>query len=333
MQGTKQSSGSAHSYPRVRAVNGVLSYDAAFRQAKEQHMIVVFGASGKVGRATAAALRSSGQAVRAVVRSEQQGSGLTQLGCEIAFADLLDTASVAHAIRGADAVQILCPVPAGDPHPANTMHRMIDVTVQALRANPPSRVLALSDYGAEVESGTGITMLFHALEKQLKPVVKNLTLLRAAEHMQNWARVLPMALSTGILPSLHHPLSKRFPTVAAQDVGRLAAELLLDHGHADALRTVSVEGPRRVSALDVARTLSEVSGREITAHELSRDQWAPTLQRAGLSADHAKLITDLYDTHNAGGIDVQALSERRFGKTELCEVLACVLPSNATAAR
>ncbi|WP_438390985.1 NAD(P)H-binding protein [Caballeronia sp. DA-9] len=296
-------------------------------------MIVIFGASGKVGRATAAALRSSGHAVRAVVRNAQQGSGLMQLGCEMAIADLLDEASVASAMRGADAVQILCPVPIADAHPANTMHRMIDVTVAALRANLPARVLTLSDYGAELESGTGITMLFHALEMQLKPAVQNLTLLRAAEHMQNWARVLPAALSTGILPSLHHPLSKRFPTVAAQDVGRVAAELLLDSGHANALRTVSVEGPQRVSALDVARTLSELSGREIAAHALPRDAWAPTLLRAGLSAEHAKLITDLYDTHNAGLIDAQAFGERRFGTTQLSEVLASMLPSNATAER
>ncbi|WP_174363796.1 NAD(P)H-binding protein [uncultured Caballeronia sp.] len=296
-------------------------------------MIVIFGASGNVGKATAAALRGAGHAVRAVVRNEQQGADLAQLGCEIALADFLDRASVSNVLRGADAVQILCPVPVGDPHPAASMHRMIDMTVEALRANPPSRVLALSDYGAELESGTGITMLFHALENQLKPVMQNLTLLRAAEHMQNWARVLPVVLSTGILPSLHHPLNKRFPTVAAQDVGRLAAQLLLDHGYADGLRTVSVEGPQRVSALDVARTLSEVIGREIKAHELPREQWTPTLQRAGLSADHAKLITELYDTHNAGHIDVEARSELRFGTTELSEVLASILPSNATAAR
>ncbi len=44
----------------------------------------------------------------------------------------------------------------------------------------------------------------------------------------NWARVLPVALAKGVLPSLHHPPDKRFPTVAAQDVGALAAQLLMD---------------------------------------------------------------------------------------------------------
>ncbi len=292
-------------------------------------MFVIFGASGKVGRVSAASLRTEGHAVRAVVRNEAQGEWLGRIGCEIVLADLLNPASVARAIEGADAVQVLCPLPAGDAHPGSTMHRMIDVVANALRANPPSHVLALSDYGAELDHGTGITLLFHALEKQLRTSVQNLTLLRAAEHMQNWARVIPAALATGKLPSLHHPLTKRFPAVAAQDVGLLAAELLVGTPRG----VVSIEGPRRVCALDVARALSEVTRREISAHEVPRNDWPAMLLRAGLGAGHAQLIMDLYDTHNAGRIDVEeGIGERRFGTTELSDVLAALLPDTAAAA-
>jgi hypothetical protein len=154
------------------------------------------------------------------------------------------------------------------------------------------------------------------------------TFLRAAEHMHNWARVVPIALAKGVLPSLHHPLDKLFPTVAAEDVGSLAAELLLDAGTAQASpRIVSVESERRVSALDVARTLSEVSGRPIVAHQVPRGEWTAVLGQAGLGEHHARLITDLYDAHNAGRIDVEAhVGERRFGATSLAQVLAALLP-------
>lgn len=291
-------------------------------------MFVVFGASGNVGNATAVRLRQAGRAVRAVVRHEQQGEHLASLGCEIAIADLTDRASVARAIDGADAVQILCPVPRADPHPANAMRHMIDTAAEALRANPPPRVLALSDYGAELDRGTGITLLFHELEAQLRPVQSHLTFLRSAEHMHNWGRVIPAALAAGALPSLHQPLDKPFPTVAAQDVGRLAADLLMDDDPDGEIspRVVSIEGPRRISALDVARTLSELSGRAVAAQALPRAAWTPMLLRAGLSANHAQLITDLYDAHNDGRIDVEAgVGERRFGTTPLVEVLASML--------
>lgn len=297
-------------------------------------MFVIFGAAGNVGKASAAALRRTGHTVRAVVRDEHQGESLARIGCEIAVADLLDTPAVTRVIEGAHAVQLLCPVPHAHTDPAEAMRRMIDASVAALRASPPQHVLALSDYGAEHASGTGITTLFHYLETQLQTVDAPLTFLRAAEHMHNWARVLPAALAGGVLPSLHQPLSKRFPTVAAQDVGLLAADLLLDDSARQVSpRVVSIEGDERVSALDVARTIGELAGREVVAREVPRDRWNAMLQGAGLGEHYARLITDLYDAHNAGRIDVEAQrSERRFGATKLAEVLAAILPRVAAAA-
>ena len=297
-------------------------------------MFVIFGAGGKVGNASAAALRRAGCDGRAVVRNAAQAAPLIELGCEVAIADLHDPASVARAIDGAHAVQMLCPVPRDHDDPASAMRRMIDASVDALRANPPQHVLALSDYGAEHASGTGITTLFHYLETRLGTLDTRLTFLRAAEHMHNWARVLPVALAKGVLPSLHHPLTKLFPTVAAQDVGLLAAELLLDPTPPPASpRIVSIESEQRVSALDVARTIGELAGRQVVAHAVPRGEWAAVLRRAGLSEQHARLIMDLYDAHNAGRIDVEVnVGEQRFGATTLAQVLGGLLASHGSTA-
>jgi len=291
-------------------------------------MFVIFGASGNVGRTTATALRRAGHPVRAVVRDRAQGEQLAQIGCEIALADLTDADSVARAIDGAHAVQMLCPVPRRDPHPADAMRRMIDVAARALRANPPAHVLALSDYGAQLDSGSGITLLFHHLEARFKDEVPRVTLLRSAEHMHNWARVIPIALATGTLPSLHHPVDRPFPSVSAHDVGVAAADLLLDKTERIAPRVVSVEGPRRITANDVARALSETGGRDVFARELPRSDWTATLLRAGLNENHARLITELYDAQNAGRIDVEdGIGERRTGTTELADVFASLIPA------
>lgn len=152
--------------------------------------------------------------------------------------------------------------------------------------------------------------------------------------MHNWARVVPLALAKGVLPSLHHPLDKLFPTVAAEDVGLLAAELLLDaRSPLVSPRVVSIESHERVSALDVARTLSELSGRSVVARAVPRNEWAAVLHGAGLGEHHARLIAELYDAHNAGRIDVEAhVSERRFGASTLTQGLAAILPRVAAAA-
>lgn len=294
-------------------------------------MFVIFGASGKVGRTSAAELRRAGQPVRAVVRNAAQGEPLARIGCEVVLGDLTDAASVSRALDGAHSVQMLCPVPRGAAAPAEAMRRMIDTAADVLSAYPDLHVVALSDYGAELDADTGITMLFHHLEARFKEAVRHLTLLRSSEHMQNWSRVLSVALATGVLPSLHHPVDRSFPMVSAYDVGIVAAQLLLERNAGDTARVVSVEGNQRYSPNDVAHALSEAIKRDVVAQALPRDQWTPTLLRAGLTMNHAQLITDLYDATNAGRIDVETgVGERRFGATTLRDAIAALMPALGT---
>jgi NAD(P)H dehydrogenase (quinone) len=294
-------------------------------------MFVIFGASGNAGRAAATKLRAAGLPVRAVVRDKCSGADLAALGCEIVAADLNDQHSVEAALDGALAVQVLCPVVTVHAQPAQAMRHMIDVLADALAVKRPAHVLAISDYGAELAEGTGITEVFHYLEQRLLQQAKAcstaLTLLRSAEHMQNWKRVAKRALETGELISFHDPVTKRFPTVAAQDIGRIAADLMTDHSvHAGTPRIVHAEGPERIDAHDVARTLAEISGRAVLAKAVPRAQRVAVLSQAGLGAAHVQLLADLYDAHNAGRIDIEAgVGEVRFGTTTLAEVLGATL--------
>jgi NAD(P)H dehydrogenase (quinone) len=267
-------------------------------------MFVILGATGKVGRRTIKQLRSQGAPVRAVVRKSSNAEDLTALGCEIAEVDLNEASAIESAIRGA--VQVICPVQAQAEDAAGAMGKTIDSIASALIEIRPPKVVAISDYGAQVSEGTGITMIFHYMEEQFCRLPSMVTFLRSAEHMQNWARVIKVASETGVLPSLHHPVGKRFPTVSAQDVGSIAAQLLTDGVTVSPPRVVHVEGPRRYDANEVAATLGNILGREVVARELLQSDWIPVLTRAGAGPSYAKLVFDLYVAHNAGRIDVEA---------------------------
>jgi NAD(P)H dehydrogenase (quinone) len=282
-------------------------------------MFAILGASGKVGRATIAKLRAQGAPVRAVVRESSNTRELEASGCQIAVAELRDTDAIRKAIEGATAVQMICPVSVRAKDAAADMGSIIDAIADALTATRPETVLAVSDYGAHVDSGTGITMTFHYMETRLSKVPGTLIFLRSAEHMQNWARVIKPALETGVLPSFHHPVSKIFPTISAPDLSGIAVELLLRKPAGSRLHIVHAEGPRRYSAADVAATLSEISGRQIVAQELPEKDWIPTLIRAGISQSYAELVFELFVAHNAGRIDVEPGGEVRLGTTELRE--------------
>lgn len=289
-------------------------------------MFVILGASGKVGRSTIQTLRAQGAPVRAVVRESSNSADLAALGCEIGIANLRDAAALKKAMDGAKAVQVICPPSPQAKDAAGEMVEIIDAITSALAEVRPDSVLAISDYGAEVSQGTGITMAFHYLEAQLRRLPSALTFVRSAEHMQNWSRFIQSAAETGVLPSLYQPVTKIFPTVSAPDVGSIAGELLQVSPTAPAPRIVHVEGPCRYSVLDVAAILSKIVGREIVPRAIPESDWIPALTRGGLSPSYANLICELYLAHNAGRIDVEpGIGEVRFGKTELSEVFTRLL--------
>ena len=286
-------------------------------------MFAILGASGKVGRATINQLRAAGQPVRAVLHRADAAADLAAVGCEIAHADIGEPASLTAALAGATAIQVICPVAFTASHAGDVMRAQIDHLVAALTRVRPLHVLAISDYGAELPSGSGVTLVFHYLEAALRSVPGGLTLLRSCEQMQNWARVVGVARRDGILPSLHRPLDKLFPTVAAQDVGIAAADLLMATPTGGAQRIVHIEGPRRYSALDVAACLARILRRPVEATALPPEGWHDVLTSAGLSASYADLVVELFQAHNAGRIDAEiAAGPIRRGSIPLDNVLA-----------
>jgi len=275
-------------------------------------VIAVLGATGKIGRATIGKLRKEGVSVRAVARDPVRAADLA-LGSDIAIADLEDYRSVREALAGAETVQVICPTYPRSANAAGDMMRTIEAIALALEHVEPDFIVAISDFGAELPSGTGITALFHFLEARLRRVDCDITFVRSAEHMQNWARQIPAALGAGTLSTMHHPVTKSFPTVSAPDVGLVAADLLME----PATRVVYVEGPRRYTSRDVAEAIG------VDVAELPQAEWVPALVEAGISQSYAELVAELYVAHNAGRIDVDAgITDVRKGTTELRQVLA-----------
>lgn len=291
-------------------------------------MFAIFGPTGKVGSATVESLLARGAPVRAVVHDASSGERLEGLGCEVVAADLRDVGAIQRALLGVTGAQVICPMLTQDTDAAASMGEIIDAISTALRAGPPTTVLAISDYGAQLDSGTGITLTFHRLEATLRDLPGSVTFLRSAEHMHNWSRFVNVAIETGELPSLHQPATKAFPAVSPTDVGVAAAGLLTAPGAPDSPCIVHIEGPRRHTALDVASMLSELAGREIRVGLPPRKEWVPTLRRGGLGTSYAELVAATFDANNAGRIDAESgAGERLHGTTEFSDVLASLLPA------
>lgn len=290
--------------------------------------IAIVGAAGKIGFSTSKFLREAGFPVRAILRNNKKANLLTAIGCDVAVADLQNSTALSAGIAGADAVQIILPPPPQAKDVVGEMLRYIESMTEALELARPNRVLAISDYGAHLGAGVGMPFVFGIFEERLRQLDLEKLFLRSAEHMEGWAPFIPGAIATGVLPSLHHPVDVLFPTVSAPDVGLISAGLLRDASTGLKERTIHVEGPQRYSADDVAAALSQLLGRRVGAQELPRSQWPAILQQ-GLSASAAKLVIDVYEAHNKGGlIDVEPNNGQVLhGKTEMIDALRPLVPA------
>jgi uncharacterized protein YbjT (DUF2867 family) len=279
-------------------------------------MIIICGATGKVGGTAARELRARRLPVRAIVRDLAQAAALRALGCDVAVADLRDEAALARAFHGATRVLALCPIEYTATDTPRAAHELVATLGSALERAQPEHVVVISDYGAHLPQGTGITLILRALEQRVRSSGLRASMLRSAEHMQNWQRQLRAARTQGELASLHHPVTRAFPCVSAYDVGAYAAQLLTTP-LAAAPDVIHIEGPQRYSASDVAAAFAEQLARPVSARALPRVAWLEVLIAAKLSESAARLVAELQDTHNAGAIEVEPDGLVQHGVTPL----------------
>ncbi|MFM0739207.1 NmrA family NAD(P)-binding protein [Paraburkholderia xenovorans] len=284
-------------------------------------MYAITGITGKVGGAVARALLTAGQPVRAVVRDAARASAWAELGCEIVTADMNDAARLTAAFKGAQGVFILPPSDF-DPSPGFPGARaVIDAVSAALQSAQPEKVVCLSTIGAQA---TELNLLTQRtlMEQALRDLPVPVTFLRPGWFMENSAWDVVPARDTGIMSSFLQPLDKPVPMVATADVGRVAADLLLQSW--SGTRVVELEGPRRITPNDIAATFARILGKTVTAQIVARDTWEALFRAQGMK--HPLPRMRMVDGFNEGWIDFEGKpAEVLKGEVELETVLRALV--------
>ena len=260
-------------------------------------MYAITGITGQVGAAVARSLLSADQPVRAVVRERAKGAAWAELGCGLAVADLSDPAPLAAAFAGAQGVFAMLP-PVFDPSPGFGEARAhIEVLRAALLRARPAQVVVLSTIGADAPQPNLLNAL-GLLEQALKDLPMPVTFLRAAWFMENAAWDIASARE-GLINSYLQPLDRAVPMIATDDVGRTAADLLLESWQGQ--RVVELEGPRRVSPDALAAAFAKALGHAVRAQAVPREQWESIFRAQGMH--HPLPRMRMIDGFNAGWID------------------------------
>jgi NAD(P)H dehydrogenase (quinone) len=242
-------------------------------------MYAITGITGKVGGAVARALLSAGERVRAVVRDADKSGFWSNLGCEVAIAEMEDAEALTRAFANVRGVFVL-PPPIFDPEPGFPEAKaVISAVREALDATRPPKVVCLSTIGAQAEQSNLLSQRT-LLEEALSTLPLPITFLRPAWFMENLSWDVAQARDQGVICCFLQPLDKAMPMVATADVGRVAAELLLQDW--TGTRVVELEGPECVSQDKIAAEFSKALHRPVRAEAVPREKWGAIFRAQGM---------------------------------------------------
>jgi len=254
-------------------------------------MYLIAGVSGKTGAAAATALLEKGQPVRVLVREEDKGKPWRERGAEVAVASLDDAAGLTRALQGVKGAYLLVPPDLASTDFMGRGRRILGAMSEALGNARVPHVVFLSSIGAQQEKGTGPVLILREGEKVLSGLRSaRVTFLRPAYFMENIGSVVAVARDQGVLPCLFDP-NRRIAMVATADIGRMAAQALLEPpAHKE---IVELEALKETSYSDAARILAKHLGRKVEAVRIPEEGVVPTLVQAGLSEQVAGLFKEM----------------------------------------
>ncbi len=291
-------------------------------------MFAITGITGKVGGALARDLLADKRNVRAVLRDAAKATEWQVQGCEVAVADMDDTASLATAFKNTAGVFIL-PPSEFDPKPGfPEARRVIDAVRAALVEARPGKVVCLSTIGADAPYENLLTQRT-LMEQALSDIGLPITFLRPAWFMENAAWDVAAARDEGVLRSFLQPADKQVPMVATKDVGSAAATLLLEDWNGT--RVVELEGPARISPNNLAQAFATVLGRAIRAEIVPRETWEPLFRAQGTNNPLPRIR--MLDGFNESWIEFQNQGRSTMkGTTPLETVIAHLVEADQASA-
>jgi uncharacterized protein YbjT (DUF2867 family) len=262
-------------------------------------MFTIAGSTGQVGGATARNLAGAGHAVRLLARDPSRSAGALPgalAGPAVAQADLTDRASLAAALGGSRGCFLLLPFDPKGTDVADHQARMVDAITGAVADAQVPHVVVLSSLGADTADGPGILRWLHALEDGLRSTAAVVSTVRSTSFQEKVGEVLEAA-HEGVYPVFGDDVDTPVPLVATADVGATVAATLLAPPQTN--EVIDVLGPT-YSERELAAAVGEALGATLAVTPVPRPAWEGTLTSAGLSAEAADLVAELYDAANRG---------------------------------
>jgi len=285
-------------------------------------MILIVGASGRLGSIVAQRLLAQGKAVRAMTRTPLTLAHLKQQGAEVVSGDLRNPASLLSACRGVE--QVLAAAHAlvgkGNNNPQTVDDAGNRQLIDAAKAAGVKHFIFVSVLGASPDSPLEFFRIKYQAEEYLRASGLNFTILRPSAFMDLWVQLIGRPIleqgKTTIFGRGNNPVN----FVAVEDVARFACIALEDTRACNLV--IEVGGPENLTLNQVAEIFERAGGRQAKKRHIPLPVMRvmsilmqpvnPALSRqisSGIYMDTAKLCYDMTETACAFGIQLTPLEE------------------------
>ena len=254
-------------------------------------MILLTGATGKIGGETAKQLIAKGAKLRALVRDPAKAADLKAAGVELIVGDVADAETVKRALAGVEQAFLL--LPNGEQQEANEK-QFTDLCVAA----GVKHLVKMSSMEAMATAKTAIPRAHWAVEEYIRASGLQWTMVKPNFFMQN---LLASARSIKEQGRFSLPMGGGTTGMAdARDIGAVCAEVLTGKGHTG--KSYEITGPEVLTFDQVAECFSEVLGSKVEYVPMPMEQFRERMTSI-LKPWHLNAVCELFQEIAEIGLD------------------------------
>ena len=260
-------------------------------------MLLITTPTGNTGRAVLQAVLEAGETPRVLVRDPSKLSPEILNRVEVVQGNLHDPRDLERALSGIEGA-FFCVPQSPDPEDLSAYYRSFtEPFAQAAKTAGLKRLVAISG-GDDQEDNRGPGKQLRESEEVLGTSGASVRFVRCGYFMEQFLWMMYGIVQGGVFALPIAP-SVPMPFVAAHDIGRGAAALLLDRTWTGR-DTVAAHGPERLTCDEAAQVASQVLSVPVRFQSVTAQQYAASLTPHGVSAAMGQSLGEMFEAISEG---------------------------------
>lgn len=287
-------------------------------------MIVVTGATGKLGRLVVDALleKLPAKELAVAVRNPEKAADIAARGVEVRRADYGKPETLEAALAGAGKLLLISSSEVGQ---RAAQHRAV---IEAAKKAGVNLIVYTSILHADTSS-LALAAEHKATEEAIRASGIPFVFLRNGWYTENYSEHLAPALAQGAL--VGSAGEGRIAAATREDYAVAAANVLTGTGHENKVYELAGDQPFTMSEL--AAEVTRQAGRPVTYQDLPAEKYKDILLGVGLPAPYAEILVDADLGASRGGLDDSSGDLRRLigrATTPLAKAISSAIGQSAS---